>query len=936
MFKKALMKMSVIGIIGAAFAACGVVDVEQAQGVVDLRARILEIQTNEVDPLVEQINAIEEQVAPIEAEIEALERQKEGLYQQAEEIGTEFDEEMRERFDTVYMEGDQAREEYKRQIDARFQELEERQRALKDEKERLHDELEESIQQRRSEMEENGQSTWENLEFEMRAREEEAQNVSKAMWRAWDEERDDAHRQVEDMRNEYEENNPFNQEMEAIHQAWKDIDDAYFEIDVEQMQIEESRMELHDMVRPLEEEAEELRKRERDIWDTDPNLLAAAAGTNAKSSEDLIDEQHAKLEDLYSQLRSATDSEQQNQAVATQLDWDNHAVRTDQIWADYDQELEKAEQKRHQSYDASTAVGDANNAQLDIDQINLNYQEQIAFNEAKLDQLKQSLQNLEAGSTNDSAAQRSQIIAEIEGLRGQVDQKNQALATMNTTLQEQKKNPQWEEKTGAIADAESALANTPQFEVNTDGTVASDQARPEYANALAAVEALKAERADIPEYILTEYPNPNYDPTVQAIGDLNGSISQLESTLNSLSDESTTADPAYTAALAEKNGLEQLIGDLHQQRDNEIQAKQNIVDAASTGAPDQSQIDAEVASLINEAERIRNERLEALDAEYTVTATTTSGSTDTSDAIRQEINEVEQYISSLHESKDQGWQVQEQMAQDVRHELRELEDGMESIWDMMRELEDQQRPLHEQRMALDKERMVLDQKQRDIEDQRGPWEEERQQYEDELWSGFDDWQRTRQREIEDQQEQMWDLVRVEMDGKRRDAEKGMKQMWRDFDNETRDAHKQIDREFKDKRKAIEEEREGIEEDINNLREGFEEAREAAVQEIEAQRDQLYEERMAPIEGELAAIDEEIEAKFASIEGLYQQQEELAGQLEDLEAQVRELDQEAEFGLLSVISGAIDNAEKLEQNPASLAGAAGVSLTDFLPSPPSRE
>ena len=517
-----------------------------------------------------------------------------------------------------------------------------------------------------------------------------------------------------------------------------------------------------------------------------------------------------------------------------------------------------------------------------------------------------------------------------------MDQKNQALATMNTTLQEQKKNPQWEEKTGAIADAESALANTPQFEVNTDGTVASDQARPEYANALAAVEALKAERADIPEYILTEYPNPNYDPTVQAIGDLNGSISQLESTLNSLSDESTTADPAYTAALAEKNGLEQLIGDLHQQRDNEIQAKQNIVDAASTGAPDQSQIDAEVASLISEAERIRNERLEALDAEYTVTATTTSGSTDTSEAIRQDINEVEQYISSLHESKDQGWQVQEQMAQDVRHELRELEDGMESIWDMMRELEDQQRPLHEQRMALDKERMVLDQKQRDIEDQRGPWEEERQQYEDELWSGFDDWQRTRQREIEDQQEQMWDLVRVEMDGKRRDAEKGMKQMWRDFDNETRDAHKQIDREFKDKRKAIEEERQGIEEDINNLREGFEEAREAAVQEIEAQRDQLYEERMAPIEGELAAIDEEIEAKFASIEGLYQQQEELAGQLEDLEAQVRELDQEAEFGLLSVISGAIDNAEKLEQNPASLAGAAGVSLTDFLPSPPSRE
>ena len=936
MFKKALMKISVIGIVGAAFAACGVVDVEQAQGVVDLRARILEIQTNEVDPLVEQINAIEEQVAPIEAEIEALERQKEGLYQQAEEIGQEFDQEMRERFDTVYMEGDQARDEYKEQIDARFQELEQRQRDLKDEKERLHDELEESIQQRRSEMEENGQNTWQNLEFAMRAKEEEAQNISKGMWREWDEERDEAHRQVEDMRREYEENNPFNQEMEAIHQAWKDIDDSHFEIDIEQMQIEESRMELHDMVRPLEEEAEELRKRERDIWDTDPNLLAAAAGTNAKSSEDLIQEEHEKLEDLYRQLRSATDSEQQAQAVTTQLDWDNHAVRTDQIWADYDQDLQKAEEKRHQSFDANAAVGDANNAQLDIDQINLNYQDQIAYNEAKLDQAKQSLQDLEAGSTNDSAAQRSQIIADIEGKRSQLDQLHQNLATMNSVLQSQTRNNEWDQKTAAIADAESALANTPQFEVNTDGTVASDQARPEYANALSVVEALKNERASIPEYIVTEGPNPAYNTGIQQQDDLNVSISQLESTLNGLSDQSTTANPAYTAALAEKNGLEQLIGDLHQQRDNEIQAKQNIVDAASTGAPDQNQLDAEVASLINEAARIRDERLTALDAEYTITVTATGGSTTDSEAIRQEINEVEQYISSLHESKDQGWQIQEQMAQDVRHELRELEDGMESIWDMMRELEDQQRPLQEQRMALDKERNILKQKQRDIEDQRGPWEEERQRYEDELWSGFDEWQRTRQREIEDQQEQMWDLVRVEMDGKRRDTEKGMKQMWRDFDNEVRDSHKQIDRDFKDKRRAIEQERQEIEEDINNLREGFEEAREAAVQEIEAERDQLYEERMAPIEGDIAAIDEEIEAKFASIEGLYQQQEELAGQLEDLEAQVRELDQEAEFGLLSVISGAIDNAEKLEQNPASLAGAAGVSLTDFLPSPPSRD
>ena len=161
-------------------------------------------------------------------------------------------------------------------------------------------------------------------------------------------------------------------------------------------------------------------------------------------------------------------------------------------------------------------------------------------------------------------------------------------------------------------------------------------------------------------------------------------------------------------------------------------------------------------------------------------------------------------------------------------------------------------------------------------------------------------------------------------------------MWKDFENESRGSHKNVDVEFIDKLKAIDQERRELEDSRNNLEQAFEDEREEAIQEIESIRDELYGERVSPIEAEIDHLDEEIGDKFASIEGLYQQQEELWGQLEGLEAQVRKLDQEAEFGLLSVISGAIDNAEKLEQNPASMAGAAGVSLTDFLPAPPSRE
>ncbi|MDE0571610.1 MAG: hypothetical protein OSB44_13065, partial [Verrucomicrobiales bacterium] len=586
---------------------------------------------------------------------------------------------------------------------------------------------------------------------------------------------------------------------------------------------------------------------------------------------------------------------------------------------------------------------DANFAQVIIDQINVSFQKDLAFQEANLAQAMEALEAAETGAgANDDSAQRSQLIANIEGMRNEVNDHQGVLDTMFPTLHEEVPNPEWQQRSANLADAESALANTPETNTvdttNADGTTTAQTVEnPVYAGALSLVEDRKAELANTPEFALHVIPNMAYGQFQDTINSLNGEISNLESELNTLSDQPTSANPAYTAALAEKNSYDSLIHDLREQWDAEVAAKQDIINAGSGGAPDQNQVDAEIQDLTANAEADRDNQLAALDAEFTVDddGTNTGDSEGRAQEIRNEIENIENYISDLHNNKDQGRNAKEQMVQEVRGEIREIEEQMEGMHNFMRELEDQQRPLHERRMALDKERMVLEQKQREIEDQRGPWEEERQRYEEDLWDGFDEWQRTRQREIEDQQEGMWELVRVDMDEERRDTERGMKQMWKDFENESRDSHKDVEREFKEKRKGIEEERRELENSRDNLAQAFEDEREEAIQEIESMRDELYEERMAPIEEEITYIDEKIGAMFDSIEGLYQQQEELAGQLEDLEAQVRELDQEAEFGLLSVISGAIDNAEKLEQNPASLAGAAGVSLTDFLPAPPSR-
>ena len=52
---KPMLKVIIIALTTMVLSACGLIDTEQAQEVVELRQQILEIQINEVDPLVDQI-----------------------------------------------------------------------------------------------------------------------------------------------------------------------------------------------------------------------------------------------------------------------------------------------------------------------------------------------------------------------------------------------------------------------------------------------------------------------------------------------------------------------------------------------------------------------------------------------------------------------------------------------------------------------------------------------------------------------------------------------------------------------------------------------------------------------------------------------------------------------------------------------------------------
>ena len=71
--------------------------------------------------------------------------------------------------------------------------------------------------------------------------------------------------------------------------------------------------------------------------------------------------------------------------------------------------------------------------------------------------------------------------------------------------------------------------------------------------------------------------------------------------------------------------------------------------------------------------------------------------------------------------------------------------------------------------------------------------------------------------------------------------------------------------------------------------------------------------MRPLEEKAKELDNQIEEKWQQLETLYAKQSDLTQRLEEVQARVRELDKQAEFGLLGVISTALENADELEKS-----------------------
>ena len=278
--------------------ACGLVDTERAQDVVDLKTRILEIQINEVDPLVNEIEERSKLIAPLEREVEDLEARREVLYDEGRRLGDEFEYEMRQRFEVIFMQEDDAHGRYEEFLGKEYDSLDKQRRDLERSQEDVWYELEDQIT-----------AIWNSFEEERWAKENEIRAGSAVIdtkFAALDE------------------------KFDALNKAWRDIEAARWEIQLKYLEIDEKRIAIDDLIYPLDDQLQDLWRLEQDIWqrgsDKDYELLAR--------------EMHEELEVLYNRIEVAWNGFDQQQ----NLDWVGNDQKRATAWADYENTIIEIQQ----------------------------------------------------------------------------------------------------------------------------------------------------------------------------------------------------------------------------------------------------------------------------------------------------------------------------------------------------------------------------------------------------------------------------------------------------------------------------------------------------------------------------------------------------------------------------------------------------------------
>jgi hypothetical protein len=874
MLKNSIVRFAVLAIFSSSFLACGLVDAEAAQGVLDIRTEILAIHTNEVDPLVSQIDTVESKIEPLEQEIEMLEQQIEDLYDKGQIIGDKFETQMNQNFETLFLEDNDALDEFRDTI-----KIEERE--LEDFQDKRMDELSETEDESSDYLRDQSDLWWESFEDEQRAKSKEIQ------------------RQM----NEYHDTNPYETKKRTLEDAWRQLDEVRYAIDEKEIAIETEIFLIEDKKFVLEDSRDA-------VNDSSENTELTEEFRKTSYYRELFDEKRIELDLLYTQIGEIwNDQTSTDSAALTTVEWKIYDTEMKKVWDAFHIETEDIEKQRSEIYNtADESLENNSDLYLLDEQIKASIQKMDEFHVAihSEDKLIAALSNLSANSEVGVSPEKSSLIANLESKKDLIAHNILKFANIPQTIESDlQENPEYTAFIVELAELTALLEDLPaQIEdpdVDADGVSNGLIDNPEYTDINNAMQ-----KVEIDIQVTTRFlegtgvisTNPEYADLGAKITNLKLEIDAIELNLNALENTNDVSSPELTAAYARRMANINIVEDMGKALEalQKIRAEQlNKVTSFDTANPgtwvvnsdttDLSDSEAKFENMHMEAAKKRDAAIGAIEDKYQTGSLASDNSVEPVEAaiMQTQIDQLELELNQISADKKNADSLYESIKLDSKSQLRAINAEIQLINDVLDgDSRNKLNTIQKERKALEMEYLILEKQHGDLDQDRDLANETREILEEQLWDDFETWISTRSQEVEDMIENAWD----DHENKHNEARDTLYDI---FDIEWED--------MSDKRQ--------------NLEESFQDSQEEKIRQLEDEKEDKFLTDIAPLEELAEELTSQISSKWDVLNVLYETRNELTDQLMVIEERVQLLDRQAEYGLLNIINGAIENVDQLE-------------------------
>tara|TARA_B110000014_G_C20118920_1_gene592023 strand:- start:892 stop:2559 length:1668 start_codon:yes stop_codon:yes gene_type:complete len=237
---------------------CGVVDTEQTQNVVDLKARILDIQTTQVDPLIEDLQGISSKIGPLETEIEELENTKLQLYEESDSLAQDFEDSMQTHFTFLFTQSDDLKREQEAQINKEFEKLDQLHEQLSDEWNAGITQIWDTFDARHLEIDTEIEKQRNDAENAFRQLQKDNDIYEKDLRQTLETQIEEKEAQVDIEVEEYSKTHPGKVERQSIDLQWKAIEDRRMELDWQSLDQQEKLNPIQNIIQDLQREQESI------------------------------------------------------------------------------------------------------------------------------------------------------------------------------------------------------------------------------------------------------------------------------------------------------------------------------------------------------------------------------------------------------------------------------------------------------------------------------------------------------------------------------------------------------------------------------------------------------------------------------------------------------------------------------------------------------